>query len=83
MLHMKHPYVPSNDWLASNVPWYFIKLIGKETACTVNQRHGDVGQRLQPCFVEGNGLDSSRRDSRTGLRRLVALDPVHPAQPDS
>ena len=24
----------------------------------MNQRHGVVGKRLQPCFVEGNGLDS-------------------------
>ena len=58
-------------------------LAKEQTADAVNQRHSIVGKRLQPSFVEGNGLDSSRRDSRYSVRRLVALDPVHPAHLDS
>ena len=61
----------------------------KSYAAVVNNAERDV-KRIDfskggAVFIgnEGNGLDSSRRDSRTGLRRLVALDPVHPAQPDS
>ena len=58
-------------------------LAREQTAGAVNQKHSIVGKRLQPSLVGGNGLDCCRRYSSNSLRRLIALDPVHPAQPDS